>query len=204
VTWNEWTDWFMVLYGVPDGKRPTVVSWIKEAFVPNGRTPDELHAAALDVFRGGAPSWLGDVGSALVNALRHLDADRILARDEQDRTGGLDLSVPVCPCCGGTGLASVPRRPTPANALAKGYMQLCYVSCKCAAGRRVALVCRNHKDERMLTLDEYERDWPDWLADRRAYEREQAALGEATANAGPMADAVARLRERQRKMGGRR
>lgn len=193
MTWDEWNEWFLTLYGIPDGKRPTVAAWITEVFVPGGATADELHAAARNVARAGPPAFLNEILPALLDEVRRARVEELLAREDQERRGGLDVSVPGCVCCDGTGWAIVPHVPQPEAARLKGYLATCAVSCKCIAGVRIATVARTARGDPPFSLEQYERRNPDWLAQRREHERRAAAegrIGEATKGWGGLVDGI--------------
>lgn len=177
--WSEWHRWFNDLFGCGSWVDASVETWIRDVFVPGGMTPDEMKAAALAVARDGPPGKPHEILNALLTAARSARAAELMARDAQDREGGADVSVPGCTLCEGTGWVTVPQRPQPADAEAKGYLQTCAVTCRCVAGLRLSGVVRDHRDQASMTLEQYEarfgRGWPDEV---RWWRKKQAADGQ--------------------------
>lgn len=176
--WKQWTDWFVELFGLTDKQVPTVAAWIREAFVPGGLAPDELKAAALDVIRAGPPRFLSEMPAALFDALRERRVEAQMARDDQARKGGADVSVPGCRLCDGTGWVSVPQTPQPDGAAPKGYLQTCCVTCRCVAGLRLSGSARTRADAAAMTLEQYEaRHGTGWADEVLWWRKRQAAQG---------------------------
>lgn len=199
MTWNEWGVWFAELYGLGDRHGGTLAAWVNEIFIPGGATPDELHAAALHVARGGPPRFVNEILPALLDAVRQARAAQLLARDEQERQGA-EVGPGPCPWCDGTGLAIVPHHPQPPSAAAASALVTHAVTCVCNAGLRMAQVCMNHRDEPLMTLARYAKENPGWLDQRREHERRalaKARIDDSTRDWRGLVDRVARKAARR-------
>ena len=176
MTWEHWTAWLAILLGLTDKQMVTVNAWVDEVFTPGGATPDELRAAALDVVRGGPPSFLSELLPALLESVKAARADALLAREEQERQSQPAVGAGPCADCGGSGLCSVPQRPQPKTRT--GALVECYVACSCVAGVRTGML-RDHRDRPLMTLAAYERLNPGWreeLSWHRQRERAKALV----------------------------
>lgn len=186
-TWQQWQGHFNALFGASDWIDASAAAWISDVFIPCGYTADELDAAAVTVARGGPPAKPHEILNALLGELRESRARDLMAREEQSRRSAPADGDPsgVCPDCHGSGLAVVPHEPQPALAQAKGYLATHAVTCRCAAGLRMARVCRDHNGAASMTLEDYEsrhgRGWREAVTEAR---RKQAADG----NVGHVAD----------------
>lgn len=198
MTWSEWSEWFIRLFGLSEKQAPTVAAWVREAFVPGGIEPDELRQAAVDVMRGGPPRFLNEIPAALFDALRQRRASDLMAHETQQREGGADVSVPGCRLCEGTGWVTVPQAPQPEGAGEKGYLQTCCVTCRCVAGLRLSGVARDHRDQPAMTLEQYEaRHGAGWAEEVLWWRRKAAADGRIKGSTKGWDEAVERITKRK-------
>lgn len=194
MTWTDFHDHFNALFGAGDWADDSVAVWICDIFMPGGVTPQEADLAALAVARAGPPAKPYEVLRAVLDAARRRRADELLAREEQEREGG-GVVGPGEPCrdCDGTGWAVVPHHPQPDHAAAKGFLATHAVTCSCAAGRRLAGLCRDRQKCAPMTLADYEDDNPGWREQLRRATKQAAADGRIAGSTKGWDEAVARV-----------
>ncbi len=177
-TWEEWTEWFTLAFGLTDKQAATVAVWVADVFMPSGADVRELHAAALDVLKGGPPRFLNELLPVLLDAVRAIRTQEVMAREENLRQNTPVVGALPCAACRGVGMATVPQRPQPPDAVRLKYLATWLLPCKCMAGVRVATRgFVNHRKEASLTLEQYERDNPDWQEEFDWWRKHEAAQG---------------------------
>src|SRR5215475_6175109 len=176
MTWAEFSSRIATLYALPEKHLATVAEWIDDHYRRVGITPDEAHAAVLALAQAGKARYFTEVLAGVPEAVREVRVAALLARERQQRASDETPGPESCRDCRDTGWCPVP---VPDDRLKAGEQTEWVMTCRCAAGVRLAAVCRDHKGRAPASLAQYEAHFArlDWRALLRGRKAEEVARG---------------------------
>src|SRR5262245_24112574 len=199
MTWEDFASWLSTLYALADRQLPTVFEWINDVYRPAGITPEEARAAVLDLARSGTARarFFTDVLGGVTEAAREARIAALLAREHQQRASDETPGPESCRDCRDTGWCPVP---VPDDRKKPGEQTEWVMTCRCAAGVRLAAVCRDHKGRAPASLAQYEAYFAglDWRALLRRRKAEEVARGRIAGSTREWDQLTARLLARAR------
>jgi hypothetical protein len=161
----SWATYHATMFGFLPEDAGMLSLWV-EQFAAEGIAPAELFAASRRLFSAGAPAWRRDHAPAILAAVREMRRPAAPAKPPEDPRG-------TCTLCRNSGYVVVPHP----NTLYGKTPRWCTlaVTCRCAIGawRRDQAQAYSNAQKRPIrfyTLDEFEREFPDWRDDVAAHE----------------------------------
>jgi len=198
MTWDEFHAHFAALYGTPLAADRTVETWISDVFDPCGITPAEADAALVAMARAGIAGRANHVLAQIHQFVREARTHDLLLRERQQRRADETPGPESCRDCRDTGWCPVP---VPDDRLKPGEQTEWVMTCRCAAGVRLAAVCRDHKGRAPASLAQYEAHFAglDWRALLRERKAEEVARGRIAGSTREWDRLTARLLSRARR-----
>lgn len=175
-TWKEWVDYHAKMFAFDERSMIAAATWVGQ-FKARKFSPDELCEITDWLAMNDPPRWPDDHLTKIRERMDRIRAVEINRKEESDKS--------ICTLCGNTGRIIVPHPDCCPNfqwdPIAHGYpfrYRAC-VRCRCWRGKSGNFDPRpveGVKQEKMITIDDYERFNPYWRDQVKEREEEFRAI----------------------------
>lgn len=158
-THEAWGEWHSTLFGFGPAQIPMVLIWVEE-FKTCGYSIAELVAATRS-FRADAPQFANAHYGALHTFVQRKRADERARFASEMTKRAANSGGSNCCACGDSGWVVVPHAKYVADWVDAARFVTAAVACRCYVGRMV-IENWNPKTTPPVTMDDYERQVPNW------------------------------------------